>query len=54
MLMYLCTCQWGTGYAGVQKVQPIPQPKQNPSIYPGVSATCANPYTLVPNSPLNC
>ena len=38
-----CTRQWGMGYAGVQKVQPIPQPQQNLSIYPGVSATRANP-----------
>ena len=45
--MYLCTCQWGMGYAGVQKVQPIPQLKQNPSIYPGVSPTRVNPYLAV-------
>jgi hypothetical protein len=34
----------GTGFAGVRKVQPVPQPQQNPSIYPGVLATHANPY----------
>ena len=32
---------WGT------KSQPIPQPQQNPSIYPGVSPTRVNPYLAV-------
>ena len=34
----------GTGFAGVRNLKPVPQPQQNPSIYPGVFPTCANPY----------
>jgi hypothetical protein len=39
--MYPCTHDRGTGFAGVQILQPLPQPQQNPSTYPGVKGVPA-------------
>ena len=46
-LMYPCTHDRGTGFAGVQILQPVPQPQQNPSTYPGVFLTRDNPYLSI-------
>jgi hypothetical protein len=42
-LKYPPTRFTGTGFAGGMDLQPVPQPQQNPSTYPGVFSTCANP-----------
>ena len=41
---YPPTRPWGTGFTWGTDDQPVPQPRQNPSVYPGVLATRANPY----------